>query len=195
MSVQRRSSKWLVFSISALVVGVALLLTPLGVSAQGGGVPESSGCSSVTESSCCTCHAQTHPVLITTEWHAIHARQDCCWNCHGGNNRAQDKDQAHAGMVSNPLDDIYLSCHQCHPNDYQQRADRFAVALGVTPQSSAPISVAVAIQPPRTEPLSQPPMTNLPSRRLDNTLWLMALVVSVAALLTSLIVMWRKLAR
>jgi hypothetical protein len=174
------------------MVGMALWLTPAAVSAQDGGDRESSGCSSLPESSCCACHAQTHPVLMASEWHAIHARQDCCRDCHGGNDHVMEKDQAHVGMIPNPLDDIYLSCHQCHPDDYQQRADRFADGLGITPKSSAPITVAMAIQPPRSEPVSQPPMTKLPSNGLDSTPWLMALVAVVAA---SLVVVWRKLAR
>jgi hypothetical protein len=195
MSARCKSSRWLAFSIIALMVGVALWLTPAAVSAQDGGVPESSGCSSLSESSCCACHAQTHPVLMASEWHAIHARQDCCWNCHGGNDQAMDKDQAHVGMMPNPLDDIYLSCHPCHPDDYQRRADRFAAGLGITPASSGPITGAVAIQPPRSEPVSQPPMTKLPSNSLESTLWLMALAAIVAVLVISLVVMWRKLAR
>jgi hypothetical protein len=185
----------LVFSISALVVGLALLLTPPGVAAQDGGVPQSSGCADGSKSSCCTCHAQVHPKLMTNEWHAVHTRQDCCWNCHGGNNQATDKEQAHAGLVPNPLDDIDLSCHQCHPDDYQQRADQFAASLGITLASRAPISVAVAIQPPRTEPLSQPPTTKLPDDTLNSTPWLMALVAIVVVLLSGLLVMWRKLSR
>jgi hypothetical protein len=195
MSARRKGSRGLAISIIALVAGLAVWLTPAAVSAQDGGVPESSGCSNLPESSCYVCHAQTQPVSMASEWHAIHARQDCCWNCHGGNAQTMDQDQAHVGLMPNPLDDIYLSCHPCHPDDYQQRADRFAAGLDITPKSSAPITVAVAVQLPHSELVSQPPITTLPGNGLDSFLWPMTLVGIVAALLISLVVMRRKLTR
>lgn len=57
MSARRQSSRLLVCSISALVVGLVLWLTPAVVWAQDGGVPESSDCSHPLESSYTTCHA------------------------------------------------------------------------------------------------------------------------------------------
>lgn len=194
MSVRSKSFRWLAFSISALVVGLALWLTPAVVSAQDSGVPESSGCFSSSETSCCACHAESRPVRMASEWHAIHARQDCCRNCHGGNDRAIDKDQAHVEMIPHPLDDIYLSCHQCHPDDYQQRANRIAIALDITPKSSAPITDTMAIQPPDGEPTSQPLAAKLSRDSTDPTAGLIALVVIGVVLLVGGIVMWRKLA-
>jgi hypothetical protein len=96
------------------------------------------------ESTCYTCHQKAYPVDGKGEWHDIHARKDCCWNCHGGNAQAEDKDQAHSGMLSDPLEDIYTDCYACHPFDYEDRAERFAALLGVEPGSSAP--------PPQPEP-------------------------------------------
>jgi hypothetical protein len=157
LSTQRRSSRWFVFALSTLVVGLALCLTPAAAQAQGGDVPESSGCSYPPPSSCLTCHAQADPVVDKGEWHIIHARNDFCRNCHGGDDRTMDKDQAHVGMMPNPLDDTYLSCHQCHPDDYQQRAEKFAVVLGVTPQSHEPITATVALNPASGVPAVQLP--------------------------------------
>jgi hypothetical protein len=48
-----------------------------------------------------------------------------------------DKNLAHQGMIANPLSDIYTNCHSCHPDDYQMRAEVFAVELGITPSSIA----------------------------------------------------------
>ena len=45
-----------------------------------------------------------------------------------------------------------MACHQCHPDDYRQRAEVFAVALKVTPQSSEPLTQTVAFQPPSNVP-------------------------------------------
>jgi hypothetical protein len=89
-------------------------------------------------SSCYTCHEETYPVFSKGEWHEIHARKDCCWNCHGGNTQAQDKDLAHEGITLQPLNDTYTDCYACHPNDFQDRAERFGAALGVAPVSHAP---------------------------------------------------------
>jgi hypothetical protein len=88
-------------------------------------------------SACVTCHEKQAPVYENGAWHTIHGRKECCVNCHGGNCSAAEKEQAHEGMVSNPLSDIYLSCHQCHPDDYPERAARFAATLQITPASSA----------------------------------------------------------
>jgi hypothetical protein len=77
------------------------------------------------------------------EWHIIHARKDICIHCHGGNGSVMDKDLAHEGLMAHPLDDVYTDCHSCHP-DYDERADRFALTLGVTPGScNTPTAVPV----------------------------------------------------
>jgi hypothetical protein len=48
-----------------------------------------------------------------------------------------DKTLAHEGMIANPLSDIYTNCHSCHPDDYQDVAQTFAMELGITPGSVA----------------------------------------------------------
>ena len=62
-----------------------------------------------------------------------------------------DKDLAHQNMTAYPLEDIYTDCHACHL-DYETRAERFALTLGVTPGSCAtPTAVAagnVSGEPP-----------------------------------------------
>jgi hypothetical protein len=109
-------------------------------------------CGSI-ESTCYTCHQATDPVCGTTDWHTVFAHRYACWNCHGGNDRAQDKAQSHVGLVANPLEDAYTSCYPCHPNDYQQRAQQLADEIGIpvsfrdpAPTASVP-SGAVASQP------------------------------------------------
>jgi hypothetical protein len=93
-------------------------------------------CENPQPSSCITCHQSQDPVADKGEWHIIHAGQDLCINCHGGNATVMEKDAAHQGMVAQPLNDVYTDCHSCHP-DYEARAERFAVTLGVTPGSCA----------------------------------------------------------
>ena len=181
MSAQHRSSRWLTFALSAVVVGLTLCLTPMVVSAQGGG-PESSGCSYPPPSSCSTCHAQLDPIANQGEWHILHARNDVCRNCHGGDDRTLDKAQAHIGMMPNPLDDTYLSCHACH-TDYQQRAEQFAVVLGVTPQSHEPVTTTVGLNPSSGVPLAQLPGASISNSNSIGMWWLLALVAVVAVAL------------
>lgn len=111
-----------------LINAVILGLNPSPVSAQCGVNPP--------RSSCITCHEIQAPVYENGEWHGVHGRKDCCTNCHGGNCSAEEKEQAHVGMIPNPLEDIYTNCHACHPDDYPQRAAIFAAELGITPSSS-----------------------------------------------------------
>jgi hypothetical protein len=193
MSTQRQSSRLLVCSISALVAGLLLWLTPAVVWAQDGGVPESSGCSHPPESSCITCHAQVDPIANQGEWHVVHARNDFCRNCHGGDDRTMDKAQAHVGMMRNPLGDTYLSCHQCHPDDYRQRAQQFAVILGVTPQSSEPVTATVALNPSGGMPAMPLPAASTSSVGAAGTSTWLALLALVALLLIGVTLTLRKL--
>jgi hypothetical protein len=126
------------FVILMAVIAVFGYLTTSTAQAQCSDLP--------ADSSCITCHEYqaVDPVYGKGEWHEIHARKDCCWNCHGGNSTARDKDLAHAGMTTYPLQDIYTDCHCCHPDDYPGRAKRFSVALGVTP-GSAPTPTVVTV--------------------------------------------------
>lgn len=104
-----------------------------------------------------------------------------------------DKDQAHVGMMRNPLDDTYLSCHQCHPDDYRQRAEQFAVVLGVTPQSGEPVTATVTLNPSSGMPAVQLPAAPASSVSVAGTWGLLALIAVVAILLTSVTLTWRKL--
>jgi hypothetical protein len=134
-----------------LIIGAVILsLWPSSVSAQCGVNPE--------DPSCITCHEIQDPIYDKGEWHNIHARKDCCTNCHGGNCSAAEKEQAHIGMILNPLDDIYTNCHACHPDNYEVRAARFAAELGIKP-SSRETPTPVPLQLDR----SQPPELDLPA--------------------------------
>jgi hypothetical protein len=184
MSAQKGSQTLLVVSLIMLAIGLVVLFTPQAVVAQ---------CED-QKPSCCTCHATAHPIANEGEWHNIHARKECCRACHGGNDQAQDKETAHVGIVLDPLADTYLSCHACHPDDYRQRAEVFAVALHVTPQSSEPLTQTVVFQPPNSVPPINLPGAATPMSTTSPKPWLWALVVMVAVVLVGLAVIWRRLA-
>jgi hypothetical protein len=81
--------------------------------------PAQAKCSDTpADSSCITSHEYqgADPVYRKGEWHEIHASKDCCWNCHGGNTQAQDKNLAHAGMTVQPLSNhVPSSSFRHHP--------------------------------------------------------------------------------
>jgi len=82
-------------------------------------------------SSCRDCHEVKKQAPVNTNgiWHTEHAFGDFCEFCHGGNVKAKAKDAAHVGLTS-PLSDVKSSCQSCHPNDYMDRAQNYATALG-----------------------------------------------------------------
>ncbi|MBK7896444.1 MAG: cytochrome c3 family protein [Anaerolineaceae bacterium] len=84
-------------------------------------------------SSCKNCHEvqAVDPVNNDgTSWHEAHAFGDFCEFCHAGNVQATDEAGAHTGMEA-PLDNIQVSCGNCHAADLNERAEVYAVALGV----------------------------------------------------------------
>jgi hypothetical protein len=185
MSAQKVSQILLVAPLIMLTIGLVVLFAPQTVVAQ---------CED-QKPSCCTCHATAHPVINQGEWHTIHARKECCRSCHGGNDQAQDKETAHVGLTLHPLDDTYLACHQCHPDDYRQRAEVFAVALHVTPMSSEPLTQTIAFQPPSSVPPIKLPAETTPISTTSPTPWLWVLAIIVAVMLIGLMIIWYRLAR
>ncbi|MBI5567308.1 MAG: hypothetical protein HY870_20585 [Chloroflexi bacterium] len=147
MSARRTSPLVLTVSIGSVLVGLTLLLSPQAAAAQ---------CSGDQPSACCTCHAATHPVANQGEWHIEHVGRDCCRYCHGGNDQTLDQAQAHIGVLRQPLDDAYLSCHSCHPDDYRARAAKFAVVLNLTSGSSEPVTHPVALVTANQAPPAAP---------------------------------------
>jgi hypothetical protein len=113
---------------SLLLIIVFVLWTPT-VNAQCGS----------ESSSCKDCHEVQGELSVNndgTGWHESHAFGDFCHICHAGNLQATEADAAHLGMVA-PLEDIEASCQSCHPNDLMERAQVYAVTLGIEIGGSA----------------------------------------------------------
>jgi hypothetical protein len=146
-------------------VSLWLLLTPQPAAAQCGS----------QASSCKNCHEVQGQAPVNndgTGWHQSHAFGDFCYICHAGNQQAADIDAAHTGMVA-PLSDVKAACQQCHPNDLAERAQVYAVALGVdvgsggANQASAtsvpPGGASTNEQPANPAPASQQPAVSAPA--------------------------------
>jgi hypothetical protein len=155
-------------TLSALIgSGTLVMLIALGMSVP---MVTEAQCGGDIESPCYKCHQETHPVCGTTEWHSEYGHRYACWNCHGGNDTAQDKDLAHVGLVRNPLADAFPSCFPCHPEDYRQLAERFAKTLDVAVSFREPVSRSLAsaasiiaqpiVTPPIVEPAISPGSSN-----------------------------------
>ncbi len=93
--------------------------------------PTQAQCGS-SASSCKSCHETQgeYPVNTEGDWHTDHAFGDFCEFCHAGNVQATDKEGAHQGLAA-PLDDVAASCQGCHPQDLQERSEKYAAILGV----------------------------------------------------------------
>jgi hypothetical protein len=84
-------------------------------------------------SSCKNCHetqAQDPVNGDGTQWHTQHQQIDACVSCHAGNPQSNDKAAAHTGMVA-WNSDVKAGCNSCHPDDYMEKAEIYATALGV----------------------------------------------------------------
>jgi len=94
--------------------------------------PADAQCGSAA-TSCKSCHEvqKVMPVNTKGAWHTQHAFGDFCAFCHSGNTKDKDKAGAHKGMVD-VLADVKGACQSCHPNDYNDRAKKYADALGKT---------------------------------------------------------------
>ena len=94
--------------------------------------PANAQCGSAA-SSCKSCHEvqKVMPVNTKGAWHTAHAFGDFCAFCHSGNTKSKDKTAAHTGMLD-PFADIKGGCQSCHPNDYMDRAKKYADELGKT---------------------------------------------------------------
>ncbi len=124
-----RKNSLMIYGLITPAILLAALSMPCRLSAQCGS----------SASSCKSCHETQRQDPVNTKgiWHTQHAFGDFCEFCHAGNVKAKDKDAAHAGSILNPLGDVKGSCQSCHPNDFMQRAQKYAAALGVT--ISAPV--------------------------------------------------------
>jgi len=112
---------WILF-IGGLILFLGLMV-PQSAQAQCGS----------SASSCKNCHEVQGEDPVNsdgTSWHQAHAFGDFCEFCHAGNVQATDKESAHVGMEA-PLDNVQVSCGNCHAADLDERANVYAVALGV----------------------------------------------------------------
>ena len=92
----------------------------------------------------------------------------------------REKELAHVGIIANPLEDVYTNCHACHPDDYWQRAETFAVELNITPSSRATPTFVPTSDPASRQPtiLILPPAGTPPLSADPQALFLVSLALA-----------------
>lgn len=109
-------------------------------------------------SSCKNCHEVQAKDPVNndgTQWHTQHQQIDACVSCHAGNPQSTDKDTSHTGMVA-WNSDVKAGCYSCHPDDYMEKAQIYATALGVqingggAPSSGNPQPTSIPNSPTAT---------------------------------------------
>ena len=124
----------------AVIVSVGLFRPNIPVIAQAG------------SSSCQTCHeAQAQkPVANSGQWHTQHANVSC-QTCHAGDPQAADQQQAHIGVIRNPLIQAEARCSLCHEGDYVARVATYTPLL--------PTATATVAATPTSTPTATPVVT------------------------------------
>jgi hypothetical protein len=149
----------------------------------------SADCGTPEKSSCITCHTEVEHSSEMGEWNNAHMNQDMCTSCHGGNGSTMDKDLAHAGLIVQPLSDIYNNCHSCHPSDYFEKSSQFASVLDVTPGNCiTPTPAAIGNSYDKMPPGSGAVPSNLaePGVHQQPFLWITGFLVTLVLFLAGL---------
>jgi hypothetical protein len=111
--------------IAASLAGLIAALLCLAPAAQAQDAPPTP-----EAAACLACHENLYYLHDTGKWHCLCAATPTCVHCHAGQPGALDPDQAHAGLVANPLQNDAAICRQCHCDDCQEKVDRFLAIAG-----------------------------------------------------------------
>jgi hypothetical protein len=96
------------------------------------------------DASCVSCHESLYMLHDTGKWYCLCGIAASCLDCHGGVADAVTEEAAHRGMIASPAHHEAARCQGCHPDDYQQRLEKFAALGGVN---------AAPPQPPAYQPV------------------------------------------
>jgi hypothetical protein len=141
----------IVLAVGALGwIVLALAVTP--AQAQSG-KPEN-------DASCMSCHESLYLLYDTGKYYCFCGTRARCTYCHSGVLGALDKETAHQGLIAHPTQDNAAVCQSCHPDDYQQRVEKFTALGGIRPTPLAAVytpppassATSVLLQPQPIEP-------------------------------------------
>ncbi len=69
------------------------------------------------EPACISCHENQYYMYDSGCWYCITESRDRCVNCHGGDGDSLNEQEAHTGLISNPLGHGSDHCATCHGED------------------------------------------------------------------------------
>jgi hypothetical protein len=103
---------------------------------------------------CIKCHEDLYFLHDTGNWFCIREDHMTCTDCHGGNAKTLNQDEAHTSRAAHPIINEDVSkCQECHPEECYERVNLFDQEAGVSD-----VLVAIPITPDRhvEEPVLQP---------------------------------------
>jgi hypothetical protein len=166
-------------SVLFLALGVPLLLLAvltLPVQADEG--------TPVPDSGCIQCHEDLYYLYDTGKWFCQCDTQMSCTCCHGGNPEALTEEDAHLGMALYPTRNGAQVCQECHPDDYEARAEYFAEVAGVSAVHGY-VSTPTILAPAPSEIEGPGTTSGIPARLLEP--WRLAGLIVVALALVVLV--------
>jgi hypothetical protein len=138
-------SRKLCFVVAAGVTLIAFLLLRVPTATAQDVTPD--------DANCLACHENLYYLYDTGKWHCLCEATPSCLHCHGGQPGTLDEDQAHAGMLANPLQENAAVCQRCHGDDSEERVDEFIAVAGGTVTGGR----GRTFPTPGPEPTSPPP--------------------------------------
>jgi cytochrome c553 len=102
------------------------------------------------DTACRNCHEDQYYLYDSGKWYCLHETKVGCTECHHGRPDTQIKESAHAGLIANPLVQDAAVCQNCHPDDYEERAQTYVSIAGIspTPQPYATYTPSTLISQP-----------------------------------------------
>ncbi len=83
------------------------------------------------DTTCIACHQEQYTLYDQGKWYCLYESPVHCTDCHGGQLDTMIKEDAHEGLLTDPLVGNAALCQDCHPNDYQEHVAKFAQIAGV----------------------------------------------------------------
>lgn len=119
------------------------------------------------DEACRACHENLYLLHDTGKSFCLCAQKMTCTCCHGGNPQALNEEEAHQGMVLNPVHGDATPCQKCHPDDSDTRVEKFAAVAGI--HSFHPVT---PMPSPTAPAIIETPTAAMPLQWLDPWQWI-----------------------
>ena len=97
-------------------------------------------------SSCRVCHENLYYCFETGKWCCFCGENRTCTDCHHGVEGVWDVEEAHDGLIVNPISEDTGVCESCHGEDTHIFVEKFALAAGID-LSATPVPTQTAYVP------------------------------------------------